>query len=311
MPKTRWADLLIGRLLYGVLPITAILIVIAILIYIFRQDLLLRGAQGALHHFVGFRNTVENAEFLPGGRGVRLTNVSLRNPAVFRVRPEFAFIPEIIIELDNPVWLEGKLNIKRVFMDVKRINVVQWDRGAVNLSYLSGMRAGTESEIGLESEDNIVEKEKHYLFQIRRFEIHLAQVEFTDTTGRRRAVSQKFTEPRSHTFTNLHGIPDLIRAAVALAVAERPIPAEKLPIDQRLAEFRRSATQQSGEEITLLTNDASDQTEQTTQPIFQTDLPPEEVISRPVEVDVTMQEDDETPIPEEDFSQPTQQDSSP
>ncbi len=265
-----------------------------VLAYYFRESLLLRGSQGILHHLTGFRNTVQEAEFLSGSRGICLRNVIFRNPAVFRERPEFARIREILVEFEKPLWSNGTIQIKRLFMDVEIVHVVLWDRDSINLSYLSGMRQNTESAIGLETLEDQETVNSQKQANIRSFELKISQVEFTDTTGRRRSVSTKFTEERNHKFENLVGANDVIRSFTALVIIDRPIPSEKLPIGNQIAILRKAVPQQDVLEAKA-TDAPSEVGRSISSQIFTSDLPSEAPVNRPEEMDLTMQEDEILP----------------
>ena len=236
MPKLELKRWLLKRLLFGVLPFLIVVCVLVVLAYINRDWLLLRGSGGLLHHFTGFRNTVGSAEFLPDGNGYLIKDIRLRNPNVFRVQPEFATIHSLLIEMDKPPKKDGKIVVKRVALDIDTINVVLWDRGVLNLSYLSGMRQKTNEMLGLETVEDQAPQED-YLFFIRRLELTVGNVTYTDTTGRRTALSVAFPEQRKFVFKDLRGIPEVIRAVCALIVADRPIPSENLPVNTYVAQF--------------------------------------------------------------------------
>ena len=235
----RW---LISRLLFGVLPIVVIVSAFIVLAHVNRDLLLLRGSSGFLHHFTGFRNTVGCAEFLPDGGGYLIKDVTLRNPNVFRIRPEFAVIKALRIELDKPPKKDGKIVVKRVVLDMDAINVVLWDRGVLNLSYLSGMRKKTNEMLGLQTLEEQAPRDD-FLFLIRRLEVSIGDVTYTDTTGRRSAQSMVFAGKRSFVFNDLCGIPEVIRAVCALIVADRPIPSENLPVNTYVARYLGVAPQ--------------------------------------------------------------------
>ncbi len=224
------------RVLIGFAVSLLIVVCLTLLVYSNRQTLLLRGSSGILHHLTGFRNSVANAQLLPGLLGVVLKDVRMRNPNVFRTMSEFATIKTLLVEFDSPPVAGGRLLLKRLVLDVEAVHVVLLDRGILNLSYLSGMRQKTNLMLGLQSKDESPTKDNCWIF-IRRLELRIGKVTYTDTTSRRTAQRIEFPEQRLYVFNDVCGTAEVIRAVCAVVVADRPIPSENLPVYAYVEKF--------------------------------------------------------------------------